>query len=60
MTTSCKLPHPRAKDRAFVLRPWHDLEPEAELPEAGRIADLLAGLDSSVVQKRDDLTLEVQ
>jgi 2-amino-4-hydroxy-6-hydroxymethyldihydropteridine diphosphokinase len=55
-----KLPHPRAKDRAFVLRPWHDLEPEAELPEAGRIADLLAGLDSSLVQKRDDLTLEVQ
>jgi 2-amino-4-hydroxy-6-hydroxymethyldihydropteridine diphosphokinase len=55
-----KLPHPRAKDRAFVLRPWHDLEPEAELPEAGRIADLLARLDSSGVQKRDDLTLEVQ
>jgi 2-amino-4-hydroxy-6-hydroxymethyldihydropteridine diphosphokinase len=55
-----KLPHPRAKDRAFVLVPWHDLEPEAELPEAGRIADLLDGLDSSLVQKRDDLTLEVQ
>lgn len=55
-----KLPHPRAKDRAFVLRPWHDLEPEAELAEAGPIADLLAGLDSGGVQRRDDLTLEVQ
>src|SRR5688572_6039007 len=55
-----KLPHPRAKDRPFVLRPWHDLEPEAELPEAGRIADLLAGLDSGGLQRRDDLALEVQ
>ncbi|WP_432510367.1 2-amino-4-hydroxy-6-hydroxymethyldihydropteridine diphosphokinase [Kineococcus sp. SYSU DK001] len=38
------LPHPRAHERAFVLGPWLELDPDAELP-AGRVADLLAGLD---------------
>lgn len=37
------LPHPRAHERAFVLGPWLELDPDAELP-AGRVADLLAGL----------------
>jgi 2-amino-4-hydroxy-6-hydroxymethyldihydropteridine diphosphokinase len=36
------LPHPRAHERAFVLAPWHDLDPEAAIPGRGRIADLLA------------------
>ena len=37
------LPHPRAHERAFVLAPWHDVEPGAEIPGRGRIplADLL-------------------
>ncbi len=26
------LPHPRAHERAFVLAPWYDVEPEAQLP----------------------------
>ena len=43
-----------------MLVPWHDVEPEAELPEAGPIADLLAGLDTSGVKRRDDLVLELQ
>lgn len=29
------LPHPRAHERAFVLAPWHDLDPEAQLPGRG-------------------------
>ena len=42
-----------------MLQPWYDLEPDAELPDAGPVADLLAQLDTSVVQRRDDLTLDV-
>jgi 2-amino-4-hydroxy-6-hydroxymethyldihydropteridine diphosphokinase len=36
------LPHPRAHLRAFVLRPWLDIEPDAALPGRGRVSDLLA------------------
>jgi 2-amino-4-hydroxy-6-hydroxymethyldihydropteridine diphosphokinase len=36
------LPHPRAQDRAFVLVPWLDVDPEAVLPGHGRVADLAA------------------
>ncbi len=53
------LPHPRAHERAFVLVPWLELEPEAELVGHGRIADLLAGLDTSSVRRRDDLVIEL-
>jgi 2-amino-4-hydroxy-6-hydroxymethyldihydropteridine diphosphokinase len=38
------LPHPRAAERDFVLAPWLELDPEAELPGRGRVADLLAQL----------------
>lgn len=55
-----RLPHPRAHQRAFVLQPWHDLEPDAELPDHGPIADLLGATDGSGVSRRDDLVLEVQ
>jgi 2-amino-4-hydroxy-6-hydroxymethyldihydropteridine diphosphokinase len=55
-----RLPHPRARERAFVLQPWHDVEPDAELPDAGPIAELLEKLDSAGVIRRDDLVLEVQ
>jgi 2-amino-4-hydroxy-6-hydroxymethyldihydropteridine diphosphokinase len=38
------LPHPRAHERAFVLAPWHDVDPDAKIPGCGTVADLLAGL----------------
>ncbi len=38
---SLRLPHPRAAERAFVLQPWHDVDPEAVLPDAGPVAELL-------------------
>jgi 2-amino-4-hydroxy-6-hydroxymethyldihydropteridine diphosphokinase len=34
------LPHPRAASRAFVIVPWLELDPEAELPGVGRIGGL--------------------
>jgi len=39
------LPHPRAHERDFVLRPWLEVDPDAVLPGAGRVADLVAALD---------------
>jgi 2-amino-4-hydroxy-6-hydroxymethyldihydropteridine diphosphokinase len=38
------LPHPRAHQRAFVLAPWHDVDPDAVLPGHGPVAGLLKAL----------------
>ncbi|MDP9183586.1 MAG: 2-amino-4-hydroxy-6-hydroxymethyldihydropteridine diphosphokinase [Actinomycetota bacterium] len=40
------LPHPHAHERAFVLVPWLDVEPDAVLPGHGRVADLPVDRDS--------------
>ncbi|MCP1428887.1 2-amino-4-hydroxy-6-hydroxymethyldihydropteridine diphosphokinase [Microbacterium foliorum] len=39
-----QLPHPRAAERLFVLEPWLALDPDAELPGRGRVADLVTSL----------------
>jgi 2-amino-4-hydroxy-6-hydroxymethyldihydropteridine diphosphokinase len=57
---SLRLPHPRATGRAFVLRPWLDVEPDAEFPDQGPVADLLAKTDQSGITRREDLELEIQ
>ena len=51
------LPHPRAHERAFVLAPWHDLDPAARLPGRGPVAALLAGLGQDGVRRQPDMTL---
>jgi 2-amino-4-hydroxy-6-hydroxymethyldihydropteridine diphosphokinase len=55
-----RLPHPRAAERAFVLQPWYDVEPDAEIPDAGPIAELLEKVDTSGLKKRDDISLQIQ
>lgn len=35
------VPHPRAWERAFVLAPWLEIEPDAAIPGRGTVADLL-------------------
>ncbi|MER7762961.1 2-amino-4-hydroxy-6-hydroxymethyldihydropteridine diphosphokinase [Streptomyces sp. NPDC097619] len=53
------LPHPRAHQRAFVLAPWNDVDPEAQLPGHGAVADLLAALGTDGVSARTDLELRL-
>src|SRR3954452_5472723 len=54
-----QLPHPRAHRRAFVLVPWHEVDSQAQIPGRGKIADLLAEVDTSGVVHRSDLELEI-
>ena len=56
------LPHPRAHERAFVLKPWMDLQPYAQFPGRGRVSDLLnakaLAADVVAMTPRPDLPLE--
>jgi 2-amino-4-hydroxy-6-hydroxymethyldihydropteridine diphosphokinase len=53
-----KLPHPLAHERAFVLVPWYEVDPTAEIVGKGAIGDLLVQADASGVLRRDDLVIE--
>ena len=46
-----ELPHPRAWERAFVLQPWLDVEPDAEIAGRGRVARLRAAATDEVVRR---------
>ncbi|GGM33874.1 2-amino-4-hydroxy-6-hydroxymethyldihydropteridine diphosphokinase [Dactylosporangium sucinum] len=56
------LPHPRAHLRAFVLRPWLDIEPYGQLPGHGWLTDLLRAApvadDVGDLRPREDVHLE--
>ncbi|MET8246742.1 2-amino-4-hydroxy-6-hydroxymethyldihydropteridine diphosphokinase [Streptomyces sp. NPDC005202] len=53
------LPHPRAHERAFVLAPWYDVDPQAQLPGRGSVAELLAAVTREGVEPRQDLELRL-
>ena len=55
-----RLPHPRAHERAFVLQPWLDLEPDAEFLDRGPVAELLAKAGTEGLAPRPDLVLEIE
>lgn len=59
-TEELTLPHPKAAERAFVLKPWFDLEPDAELLDAGPISELLAQVGLDGVTLREDVELSLQ
>ena len=59
-TEVLRLPHPRAAQRAFVLRPWFDVDPGAEFPELGPISELLAAIGEDGLVLRDDLALSLE
>lgn len=56
------LPHPRAHLRAFVLRPWLDIDPYGRLPGHGWLTDLLnrepLASDALAMSPRPDLRLD--
>jgi 2-amino-4-hydroxy-6-hydroxymethyldihydropteridine diphosphokinase len=56
------LPHPRAHLRAFVLRPWIDIQPYGRLPGHGWLSDLLQveplASDALAIHPRPDLPLD--
>ncbi|MDQ6658017.1 MAG: 2-amino-4-hydroxy-6-hydroxymethyldihydropteridine diphosphokinase [Actinomycetota bacterium] len=45
------LPHPRAHQRTFVLLPWSEVDPAAELPGFGPITELLRPLDLTGISR---------
>ncbi len=54
------LPHPGTPERATVLRPWLDVDPDAVLPGHGPVAALLASLGPDAergMRRRDDVVL---
>ena len=51
------LPHPRARERAFVLMPWLDADPAATLPGEGLVSDLADRINGDGIRRRDDLSL---
>jgi 2-amino-4-hydroxy-6-hydroxymethyldihydropteridine diphosphokinase len=53
-----KLPHPLAHERGFVLVPWYEIDPTAEIRGQGAIGDLVDGVDISGVVRRDDLSID--
>ena len=46
-TVFLKLPHPLAKSRDFVLKPWLAIDPEGEIPGIGKVKSLLASIQST-------------
>ena len=43
-TESLSVPHPRAHERLFVLLPWQEIDPDAEIVGRGKVSDLIARL----------------
>ncbi len=50
-TAALTLPHPRLAERAFVLAPLHEIEPDLAIDGLGRIADLLPGVAAQRIER---------
>lgn len=52
-----RVPHPRLSERAFVLIPWADIDPDFSVPGLGRVVDLSSAVDATGVRRLEE-TLE--
>lgn len=57
VTPELTLPHPYAHERAFVLVPWAEIDPDAVIPGRGTVAELAAAVGAEDVTPRPDLIL---
>jgi 2-amino-4-hydroxy-6-hydroxymethyldihydropteridine diphosphokinase len=53
------LPHPRAHERAFVVLPWLEIEPDARIDSHGTLAELASKLGAAGVRRLDTPTLRL-
>lgn len=48
-TETLEVPHPAAWQRAFVLAPWYEIEPDAQIPGRGSVERLLGAATDRVL-----------
>jgi len=48
------LPHPRIRERAFVLKPWADVDPDFAPWQEESVAELLRGVSQRGVRESDE------
>ena len=49
--STLEVPHPRMANRAFVLLPLHELNPQLQIPGLGSIEPLLARVENQQIEK---------
>ena len=52
-TPALSVPHPRMHERAFVLAPLLELDPDAAIPGRGRAADYLSSVAGQAITRLD-------
>ena len=57
LTNDLTIPHPRMLDRAFVMIPLLEIEPNILVPKISNLKDILSKLDKKTLTKIDDQSI---